>query len=256
MTIFRPCIDLHNGQVKQIVGGSLSDDDQQNLQTNFVSEHDSAWFAQQYRRDSMHGGHIIKLGPGNDQAAKQALAAWPNGMHIGGGINAENAAEWLTLGAEKVIVTSCLFDGAHLNLDTLQTISQAIGKERLVVDLSCRRRDDMWVVATDRWQTYTDFAINEENLQLVSTYCSELLVHAADVEGKCQGIDQELVAYLGQYLSIPCTYAGGANAINDLKTVERLSNGKVDLTFGSALDLFGGTSVSYQDCVAWNKNHS
>ena len=253
MTIFRPCIDLHNGQVKQIVGGSLNDNDQQSLKTNYVSEHDSAWFAKQYQQDQLSGGHIIKLGPGNDQAAQQALAAWPDGMHIGGGINADNAQTWLDAGAEKVIVTSYVFDGAQLNVAALEQLSARIGKEHLVVDLSCRRRDDTWVVATNRWQTYTNFEITASNLQLVSDYCSELLVHAADVEGKCQGIDTELVSYLGQHLTIPCTYAGGANNISDLSNVEQLSNGKIDLTFGSALDLFGGTSVAYQDCVAWNK---
>ena len=240
-------------QVKQIVGGSLSDTDQEQLQTNFIAEHDSAWFAEQYKQDQLYGGHIIKLGPGNDEAARRALSAWPDGMHLGDGINADNAKSWLDAGAEKVIVTSFLFDGDHLNVHKLQALSNLVGKEQLVVDLSCRRRNDSWVVATNRWQTYTDFAINPENLEAVAAYCSELLIHAADVEGKCQGIDQELVQFLGQHISIPCTYAGGARNIDDLKSVQSLSNGCIDLTFGSALDIFGGNGVTYAECVNWNK---
>ncbi len=251
MTTFRPCIDLHDGQVKQIVGGTLSDD-QQGLETNFVAEHDSAWFANLYRKDNLRGGHIIKLGPGNDEAAKLALNAWPKGMHLGGGINADNAQEWLDAGAEKVIITSYLFDGPNFLLDRLQHIADLIGKEQLVVDLSCRRKNDSWYVSTNRWQDVSDYEVNAEHLEDLSAYCSEFLIHAADVEGKCEGIDQELVAFLGKHVSIPCTYAGGAKSIDDLQIVSDLSNGKVDLTYGSALDIFGGTLVTYQDCLNWN----
>ena len=253
MTIFRPCIDLHQGCVKQIVGGTLSDEQQDSLTINFVSEHEPAWFADKYKSDNAVGGHIIKLGPGNDEAALNALRAWPQGMHLGGGINIDNAESWLTAGAEKVIVTSFLFDNDEFQINKLIQLEKLIGKQHIVVDLSCRKKDDTWFVATNRWQTITQFEITHANLSAVANHCSELLVHAADVEGKCQGIDGDLVSLLGKHCSIPCTYAGGAHAIEDLQKVSDLSNGRVDLTFGSALDIFGGTSVQYADCISWNK---
>jgi len=255
MTLFRPCIDLHDGRVKQIVGGTL-DDSGAGLRTNFVADQGAAWFAGRYRADALRGGHVIKLGPGNDAAARAALAAWPDGLHVGGGIDLGNAASWIAAGAEKVIVTSWLFPAARFSDERLATLAQAVGRERLVVDLSCRRRDDRWVVAIDRWQTVTDVALDEAFLARVATQCSEFLIHAADVEGLCRGIDADLVAALGRWSPIPCTYAGGAKDIADLAHVERLSAGRVDLTYGSALDLFGGTLVRYADCVAWNRAHA
>ena len=254
MTLFRPCIDLHDGRVKQIVGGTLSDSGA-DLRTNFVAEQGADWFAARYRADGLTGGHVIKLGPGNDDAAKAALAAWPDGLHVGGGIVLTNAARWIAAGAEKVIVTSWLFPGARFSEERLAALEQAVGRERLVVDLSCRRRDQRWMVAIDRWQTVTDVALDEAFLTRFAARCSEFLIHAADVEGLCRGIDGELVEALGRWSPIPCTYAGGAKDIADLALVERLSAGRVDLTYGSALDLFGGTLVRYADCVAWNRAH-
>ncbi len=252
MTRFRPCIDLHQGQVKQIVGATLSDDGA-GLRTNFVAEHGADWFAARYRADGLRGGHVIKLGPGNDEAARRALAAWPAGMHIGGGIDQGNARAWLDAGAEKVIVTSWLFPGARFAPERLAALAQEIGRERLVVDVSCRRRGDAWLVAIDRWQTITDVALSGAFLAELARHCGEFLVHAADVEGLCNGIDSDLVAALGRWTTIPCVYAGGAKALDDLATVERLSGGAVDLTYGSALDLFGGTGVRYADLVGWNR---
>ena len=254
MTRFRPCIDLHDGKVKQIVGGTLADDGA-GLRTNFVAEQGADWFAARYRADALGGGHVIKLGPGNDHAARAALAAWPDGLHLGGGIDASNAAGWIAAGAEKIIVTSWLFPAARFSDERLAALAQAVGRERLVVDLSCRRRGDRWVVAIDRWQTVTDVALDEAFLARVAAQCSEFLIHAADVEGLCRGIDGELVEALGRWSPIPCTYAGGAKDIADLALVDRLSTGRVDLTFGSALDLFGGTLVRYADCVDWNRSH-
>jgi phosphoribosylformimino-5-aminoimidazole carboxamide ribotide isomerase len=254
MTRFRPCIDLHEGQVKQIVGGSLSDD-RALLRTNFVSEHQADYFSGIYRADQLPGGHIIKLGPGNDAAATAALAAWPGGLQIGGGIDDTQAPRWLDAGADKVIITSWLFPGGAFAPDRLASLAAKIGPRRLVVDLSCRRQDGKWLVAMDRWQTMTAFVIDQANLALLSQHCSEFLIHAADVEGLCAGIDEELVAALGQWSPLPCTYAGGAKSIADLTLVERLSNGRVDLTFGSSLDLFGGNLVRYEDCVRWNRSH-
>ncbi|KAJ3024074.1 Enzyme that catalyzes the fourth step in the histidine pathway [Thoreauomyces humboldtii] len=254
MTIFRPCIDLHEGQVKQIVGASLSSTDTSSkLRTNFVAVLPPSHYAETYREHDLRGAHVIKLGAGNDDAAREALAAWPKGLQVGGGITIDNAQMWLDAGADKVIVTSWLFPDAKFSLSRLERLSAAIGKESLVVDVSCKRVAARWVVAMDKWQTLTDTEVDEETLALVAGHCSEFLVHAADVEGLCAGVDEELVQRLGEWCSIPCTYAGGGKELADLKLVERLSHGKVDLTFGSALDMFGGSGVKFAECVEWNK---
>ena len=252
MTLFRPCIDLHEGRVKQIVGGTLSDDGA-GLRTNFEAEEPPSWFAGRYRDDALRGGHVIKLGPGNDAAAREALSAWPDGLHLGGGINADNAAGWIAAGAEKLIVTSWLFPDGAFAQDRLDALERVVGKERLVIDLSCRRRDDGWKVAIDRWQRVVDMSVDEPTLARLGAQCSEFLIHAADVEGLCRGIDEELVARLGLWSPVPCTYAGGARGLDDLALVERLSHGRVDVTIGSSLDLFGGHSARYVDCVTWNR---
>ncbi|KAG9291883.1 hypothetical protein G9A89_012168 [Geosiphon pyriformis] len=253
-TKFRPCIDLHHGQVKQIVGASLNESNPEELKTNFVSDETPSYYATLYKQYNLTGAHVIKLGAGNDAAAKKALSAWPDGLQIGGGINLENAQDWINAGAEKVIITSYLFPEAKFSRKRLEAISSKIGKNRVVVDLSCRRRGNKWIVAMNKWQTMTDLEVNQDTLDFISDYCSEFLIHAADVEGLCQGIDTELVECLGKWTRIPTTYAGGANSITDLELVNRLSNGKVDLTFGSALDLFGGDRVKFQDCIAWNNS--
>lgn len=254
MTQFRPCIDLHEGCVKQIVGGSLRDAGP-GPQTHFVADRDPAYFAGLYRDDHCGGGHVIRLGEGNDEAAREALAAWPGGLQLGGAIDIENAQAWLDAGAAKLIVTSWLFEEGDFSLVRAAELADRVGSARLVIDLSCRRRDEDWWVATDRWQTVTRTRVDAETLQLLSEFCSEFLVHAADVEGLKEGIDEELVERLGAVSPRPCTYAGGGREIEDLERVERLSGGRVDLTFGSALDLFGGDGVRYSDCVAWNRSH-
>lgn len=253
MTLFRPCIDLHDGCVKQIVGGTLNDSGA-GLRTNFVAEQPAEWFAARYRADHLVGGHVIMLGPGNEAAARAALSAWPHELHLGGGMNGDNAPQWLAAGAGKIIVTSWLFPAGHFSLERLIALELSLGRERLVVDLSCRRRGAGWFVAMDRWQTITDTAVDQATLATIAAHCSEFLIHAADVEGLCRGIDEELVACLGAWSPLPCTYAGGAKDLADLKLVEQLSGGRVDLTFGSALDIFGGTQVKYADCVAWNRD--
>ncbi|KAF7976264.1 hypothetical protein HWV62_7146 [Athelia sp. TMB] len=261
---FRPCIDLHDGQVKQIVGGTLSDRDPEGLKTNFVARlvdpeyyirslpQSPAEFARLYQDHHLTGGHVIKLGPRNDEAAKEALAAWPGPLHnttpesrvrdkltavtgglqIGGGINDNNALAWIEHGASKVIVTSHLFPDGVFSLERLKVISSLVGKDRLVVDTSCRRRGNKWLVAMNKWQDITDMEVCKESLDLLSEYCSEFLIHAADVEGLCQGIDEDLVKKLGEWSRIPTTYAGGAKDISDLDLINTLSNGRVDLTFG------------------------
>ncbi|KAG8962916.1 Enzyme that catalyzes the fourth step in the histidine pathway [Tulasnella sp. 419] len=251
-SVFRPCIDLHGGLVKQIVGGTLSDTQPEGLRTNFVANESAGKFAELYKKHNLRGGHVIKLGGGNDEAAREALKAWPDALHIGGGINEENAVKWIEDGAEKVIVTSYLFPSAKFSLQRLQSLCNLVGKERLVVDVSCRNRGDKWIVAMNKWQDLTDMEVNKESLDLLSQYCSEFLIHAADVEGLCQGIDQDLVQRLGEWVTIPTTYAGGAKDISDLELVNKLSGGKVDLTYGSSLDIFGGIKVRFMDLVEYN----
>lgn len=246
---FRPCIDLHEGKVKQIVGSTLSDNNPDQLHTNFTAEKPSSWFAGMYRADNLTGGHIIKLGPGNDLAAREALAAWPGGMQIGGGITAENAGEWLDAGASHVIVTSYVFSGGRVDRDRLDNVVRVVGRERLVLDLSCRRRGDSYVIVTDRWQKFTDEIISPAVLEDLAGYCDEFLIHAADVEGKCAGIEQELVVKLAEWSPLPTTYAGGVRDLADLALIRDLGSGRLDATVGSALDIFGGTTLAYNEAV-------
>ena len=250
MTIFRPCIDLHEGQVKQIVGGSLNDE---GADTNYVSPYNSAYYAKLYKEHSLVGGHVIALGPGNQDAVVDALKQWPQGLQFGGGVNASNAADFLNAGASHVIVTSALFVDGEFSFEKLAEIKAITGKDKLILDLSCRRTDNGWHIATNRWQTVTSTPVNQETLEQLSEHCAEFLIHAADVEGLQAGIDEDLVRLLGQHCSIPVTYAGGARSLDDLKRVDELSNGKVDLTIGSALDIFGGNGVTLDECIAWNK---
>ncbi|KAF2176799.1 Phosphoribosylformimino-5-aminoimidazole carboxamide ribotide isomerase [Zopfia rhizophila CBS 207.26] len=255
MTRFRPCIDLHAGSVKQIVGGTLSMTSDSSLKTNFTSEQPSSHYADLYKKHNLTGAHVIMLGPGNDEAANEALGAWKGGMQVGGGITEKNAAKWVERGAEKVIVTSYLFPNGTFSFARLQAVLNALGddKSKLVIDLSCRKKGDGWFVATNKWQTITDFELNQESISLLEPHCSEFLIHAADVEGLQRGIDHELVTKLSEWCTIPVTYAGGGRSIDDLGLVKKLSSGKVDITIGSALDIFGGSSVKFEDCVRWNE---
>jgi phosphoribosylformimino-5-aminoimidazole carboxamide ribotide isomerase len=251
---FRPCIDLHEGRVKQIVGGSLRDDGTAPKE-NFVSEKPPAWFAETFRNDGLTGGHVIMLGKGNEAAAKEALAAWPGGMQVGGGIRPDNASTWLDAGASHVIVTSALFDAEGKFLPhILDELVAGVGKDRLVIDLSCRRTARGWTVAMNRWQTLTEIDVTMETLDSFAPFCDEMLIHAADVEGLCGGIDRELVSLLGAWGRIPVTYAGGAASMDDVRLVAEAGGGKVDVTVGSALDLFGGGGVRYADLVAMGRN--
>ncbi|MFO1514280.1 MAG: phosphoribosylformimino-5-aminoimidazole carboxamide ribotide isomerase [Verrucomicrobiota bacterium] len=251
--MFRPCIDLHDGQVKQIVGGTLGESPGQ-LRTNFVATHPAEWFASLYRRDALTGGHVIMLGPGNESAAKAALQAYPGGLQIGGGINSSNAREWLDAGASHVIITSWVFREGCLDAARLQQLVQSIGPSRLVLDLSCRRRGEDYFVVTDRWQKFTEMKVDRRTLEDLGRHCAEFLIHAVDVEGLCRGIDVGLVADLAKWTPIPTTYAGGASSLADLELVTKLGQGRIDLTIGSALDVFGGSGVRYQDVVAFNRN--
>ncbi len=251
--MFRPCIDLHEGKVKQIVGGTLGE---AGPRTNFVSDRPAAWFAELYRHDGLTGGHVVQLGPGNETEARAALAAFPGGLHLGGGVNAQNARGWLDAGASHVIVTSWAFREGHVDWERIGELVRTVGKDRLVLDLSCRKRGEDYFVVTDRWQKFTEVVITAKTLKKLAGRCAEFLVHAVDVEGLCRGIDRELVEKLGEWTPIPTTYAGGANSLTDLEEVTRLGRGKVDLTIGSALDIFGGTGVKYDEVVKFNRRQA
>ena len=242
---FRPCIDLHNGKVKQIVGGSLGDD---GAVENFVSERNAAYYAGMYKQDGLTGGHIIMLGPGNEEEALNALRAYPGGMQAGGGINPDNACRYLDAGASHVIVTSYVFKNGRFDFDNLEKMIKRTGRERLVIDLSCRIRDNMYFVVTERWQNFTDFEINRLNIQRLEDYCDEFLVHAVDVEGFKNGVDTKLVGILEASVSRPVTYAGGVKDVDDVERVFRIGKGKIDLTIGSALDIFGG-DIPYAEVI-------
>lgn len=250
---FRPCIDLRQGRVVQIVGGTLSDNKTEETVLNFETEQSPAYFAKRYQADQLVGGHVIALGPNNEDAALQALKAYPNGLHMGGGVTPDNAKTYLDAGASHVIVTSYVFHNGQLNRGRLQNLITTVGKDHLVLDLSCRKRNDQYLVVTDRWQKYTSLAVNEQTLSELATSCDEFLVHGVDVEGKRTGIEEPLVEMLGKWSPIPVTYAGGAQSLTDLDRVNTLGKGRVDLTIGSALDIFGG-NIPYKDVVTWHQN--
>ncbi|MDD3362523.1 MAG: phosphoribosylformimino-5-aminoimidazole carboxamide ribotide isomerase [Hespellia sp.] len=251
---FRPCIDIHNGKVKQIVGGSLHDKGDE-AKTNFASELGADYYAEMYRKDGLKGGHIILLNPVTSEyyaatrlQALSALHAYPQGMQIGGGITAENAEEYLEAGASHVIVTSYVFQGGQINWMNLKTLVAAVGKEHVVLDLSCRKRDRDYYIVTDRWQTFTDVKLTEEVLAELAGFCDEFLVHGVDVEGQASGIEEDLVKLLGGWAKIPITYAGGIGSQEDLNRFEEISGGRLDFTIGSALDLFGG-NIPYENLI-------
>ena len=243
---FRPCIDIHNGKVKQIVGGSLKDQNNQ-ASENFVSEQTAGFFADLYRGRGLYGGHVILLNPeGSEyyqrtkQQALSALSAFPGGLQAGGGMNPYNAEEFLKAGASHVIVTSYVFKDGQLHKDRLRQMCRAVSKEKLVLDLSCRKKDKDYYIVTDRWQNYTSVPLNKETIEELSDFCDEFLIHAVDVEGKADGIEEELVALLGRECQIKATYAGGVHNFEDLEKLKVLGQGRIDVTIGSALDLFGG----------------
>ena len=244
---FRPCIDIHNGKVKQIVGGSLKDHGDKAVE-NFVSGYDAAFYAELYKKDNLKGGHVILLNPvsseyyeKNRQQALAALKVFPGGLQVGGGVTAENAAEFIEAGASHVIVTSYVFREGQIQWDNLERLVHAVGKEHIVLDLSCRKKDTSYYIVTDRWQTFTKIQVNEEILYWLKESCSEFLVHGVDSEGKAAGVPEDLVALLSKIRGIPITYAGGIGSLKDLEQFRQISGGNLDFTIGSALDLFGGT---------------
>lgn len=248
---YRPCIDIHNGKVKQIVGSSLEDEGDMACE-NFVSKRGADFFASFYAKDGLKGGHVIMLNTQDsafyEETKRQALLAlrtYPGGLQIGGGITCENAKEFLEAGASHVIVTSYVFSDGAVNYENLHKLADTVGKQRLVLDLSCRKKEDEYYIVTDRWQKYTKERICETLLDDLSTYCDEFLIHAADVEGKCQGIQADLVQLLGDWGKIPITYAGGISDYQDIENIKEWGRGNLNITIGSALDLFGG-SLNYE----------
>jgi len=251
---FRPCIDIHNGQVKQIVGGSLADAGNK-AHENYVSLEDGAFFADLYKRSGLKGGHIILLNPVDSvfyeqdvYQAELALGTYKNGLQIGGGITADNAERFIDMGASHVIVTSFVFKNGEINMDNLNDLVSAVGREHLVLDLSCRWKDDGYYIVTDRWQRYTNVKVNEETLAMLAENCAEYLIHAVDVEGKISGIEENVVDMLGRWGRIPMTYAGGVSSFEDLDILKKLGKNKIDVTIGSALDIFGGP-MKFQDVI-------
>ncbi len=251
---FRPCIDLHHGKVVQIVGGSLNEQNQASMRTNFVSEKEPADYARLYRDAGLSGGHVIALGAGNEEAALAALRAWPGGMQYGGGVNPANASMFLDAGASHVIVTSYVFSAGHIDYSKLAQLVKAVGRERLVLDLSCRKRDGHYYVVTERWQQFTDEKVDLDLLKKLARSCAEFLVHGVDVEGLRQGIQEDLIVLLSQHTPCPITYAGGVHHLADLDLVKKLGRGRVDLTIGSALDIFGG-EVPFSAVLDWQAKH-
>ncbi|KAK6942589.1 Histidine biosynthesis protein [Dillenia turbinata] len=252
---FRPCIDIHKGKVKQIVGSTLRDSKEgsSTLVTNFESDKSASEFAKLYMEDGLTGGHVIMLGadPLSKSAAVDALHAYPGGLQVGGGINSDNAMSYIAEGASHVIVTSYVFHNGQMDLDRLKDLVQIVGRRRLVLDLSCRKKEGKYAIVTDRWQKFSDVYLDEATLDFLGVHADEFLVHGVDVEGKKLGIDEELVALLGRLSPIPVTYAGGVSVMTDLERIKEAGMGRVDVTVGSALDIFGG-NLAYKDVVAWH----
>ncbi len=251
---FRPCIDIHNGKVKQIVGGSLRDE-QEEARENFVSSREASFYAEFYKKYGIRGGHVILLNAADSrfyedtkQQALSCLQAYPGGLQIGGGIHADNAGEYLRAGASHVIVTSYVFKDGCIHYENLERLLKAVGKEHIVLDLSCRKKEDGYYIVTDRWQKFTDVRLEEETMDRLSSCCDEFLVHAVDVEGKSSGIEEEVVALLGNWGKAGITYAGGVHSFEDLQKIREIGQDRVNVTIGSALDLFGG-SMKWEDVL-------
>ena len=251
---FRPCIDIHNGKVKQIVGGSLTDVQDQ-ASENFVSEQDASFYAELYKKAGIKGGHVILLNghdsPYYESTKEQALLAlhtYSGGLQIGGGVNPENAGEYLDAGASHVIVTSYVFKDGRISWENLNRMKETVGKEKLVLDLSCRRKDGKYYIVTDRWQKFTDVTVTLDIMKELGSYCDEFLVHAVDVEGKARGVETELASLLGEYKGNPVTYAGGVGSMKDIEDLRKYGKDRLDVTVGSALDLFGG-NISFSELI-------
>lgn len=252
---FRPCIDIHNGKVKQIVGGSLKDQGDF-AKENFVSEVDASFYANLYRQKECKGGHVILLNAKDSpmyEATKQqailALQSFPGGLQVGGGITSDNAAEFIRYGASHVIVTSHVFHDGMIDMERLQALCDNVGSDHIVLDLSCKKVEDEYRIVTDRWQNVTPIPVTVETMKMLAEFCDEFLIHAVDVEGKVNGIEQDVVRMLSQYTDRPVTYAGGVHSYEDIRLLKTIGKNHVNVTVGSAMDLFGGT-LSMDEIIA------
>ncbi len=250
---FRPCIDILNGKVVQIVGSTLNTEDKSVI-TNYVSERTALWYAELYKKDELSGGHIISLGEGNVDVVKECLAFWTGGFQYGGGVTSENAKKYLDMGASHVIITSFVFPNSKFSYERIKELIKIVGKKRLVLDLSCRKKGDTYFVVMNKWQSFTNVEVTSETLKQLSAFCDEFLVHAADVEGKKGGMDVELLKILSEAAVIPITYAGGISSINELAIIREVGKGMIDFTIGSALDIFGG-KIEYAKVLEWTKQN-
>lgn len=253
---FRPCIDIHNGKVKQLIGGSVQD--QGDLASeNYVSKEDAAWYARRFADKKLKNGHVILLNKKDSpyyeqtrQQALEALRAYPGGLQVGGGITADNAEEYLEAGASHVIVTSYVFQNGTISFENLYRLVETVGRNKLVLDLSCRKKDGQYYIVTDRWQKYTHVALSEDILTMLASFCDEFLIHGVDVEGKRSGIEEELIDLLGRWHQIPITYAGGIRSFEDIEKIRKAGSNRIHITIGSALDLYGG-SLSFEDTIRY-----
>lgn len=243
---FRPCIDIHNGKVKQIVGSSLRDANDY-AKENFVSEKGADFFADLYKEKNLKGGHVILLNSKDSEfyeatkeEALRALEAFPKGLGVGGGITDENAGEFLHAGASHVIVTSYLFEDGRLSKEKMEKLRDVAGREHIVFDLSVKRFEDGYHIMSNRWQVKTDEVLTPKLLKKLEGYCDEYLIHAVDVEGNNNGIETTLVEELSEYEGNAVTYAGGIHSYEDIEILRKAGKGRIHFTVGSALDLFGG----------------
>jgi phosphoribosylformimino-5-aminoimidazole carboxamide ribotide isomerase len=256
---FRPCIDIHNGKVKQIVGSSLKDEGS-TASENYVSKKGADFYARMYRQLGLSGGHIILLNPIDSPyyemtraEAMKALSATPGLLQVGGGITDENAMDFIDSGASHVIVTSFVFKNGRISSTNLKKLVKTVGKERIVLDLSCKKRDDDYYIVTDRWQKFTDVKLDEAILDELSGSCDEFLVHAADVEGMQNGIEESVAEILGTWGKRPVTYAGGIRSLEDIRKLREIGRDKLDVTVGSALDIFGG-NLKIDEIIKYMQN--
>ena len=245
---FKPCIDLHHGKVKQIIGSTLNSKE---IKVNFTSNQNSSYFAQLYRKYQLSGAHIIMLGPNNEEACLQALKTWPGHLQVGGGITLANGEKWLKAGAQKLIFTSYLFPDKTLDLSRLQSLKKNYGRNKIVIDLSCSKTlaDKGYYVFKNKWKEQTTFKLELASLQSIIPYTEEILIHAISVEGKNQGMDQDLVYQLKklhEQTNLNLVYAGGIHHQEELDEFVKISESKIDFTIGSALDIFGGRGFSFQ----------
>ena len=249
--MFRPCIDIHNNQVKQIVGASLNNKNR-DLKVNFVSHNSADYYARLYKENNLKGGHIIMLDNRSREQAVKALNAYPQGMRIGGGMNKNNCLEYINFGASHIIFNSAIFYHGRLNLEDLKSIKKVLGKSRIVLDLSCKEYDGKFFVMSNKWKEKSNFEINLKNLSSLSQFCDEFLVHSVLKEGTVLGIDWDLVKLLNKVSPIKTVYAGGIKNFEEIKMLDHLTRGKIDFTIGSGLDIFGGSQFSFEDLVAYN----